>query len=406
MSSKNVQSFLRRKYKLTNRIKNVKKLSKNNKSSKIKGPWTLEEDLLLKEWVETNGPRNWKECAEKIPGRNHSQCRQHWNIKLRPDLKIGNWTSEELFLITVFYKKFNGSWSKMIPIFKSRTENSIKNIFFSQAKIIVSKLLKDNDNDNNKKRLDLSTLLEYYDNIYDETKNIFLKDNPMSENELEEYIKKIEIMLENRPSKQTYIDLEILKKKNVIDFLTPNDDNKNGGIRSGEFQNYEEKLIFNEEKQYESNKNFEDYKENNNLNNIFNNQNSEINQIINDQNDMINIIVNNVNNNNYNNICKIISSFNYIIKLYIYVYILKKLMSDIKTNIYYIYIIKKILSDIDKNHNFSLNNNNQNNNNIENNNFNNIPINEGNIYKSLSEKQVDLSECLRSMLLKILDNIL
>ena len=201
MSTKNVQSFLRKKYKLTNRINNAKKLSKNNKSSKIKGPWTLEEDLLLKEWVETNGPRNWKECAEKIPGRNHSQCRQHWNIKLRPDLKIGNWTSEELFLITVFYKKFNGSWSKMIPIFKSRTENSIKNIFFSQAKIIVSKLLKDNDNDNNKKRLDLSTLLEYYDNIYDETKNIFLKDNPMSENELEEYIKKIEIMLENRPSK-------------------------------------------------------------------------------------------------------------------------------------------------------------------------------------------------------------
>ena len=65
----------------------------------------------------------------------------HWNSRLKPNLFVGNWTSEEIFLIMVFYIKFNGSWKKMIPIFKSRTENSIKNIFYSQIRTI-SKLQK------------------------------------------------------------------------------------------------------------------------------------------------------------------------------------------------------------------------------------------------------------------------
>ena len=161
MESKKEKTFLGKKHSLRTPVK-------NNNSSKIKGPWTLYEDLLLKEWVETNGPKDWKSCAENIPGRNQIQCRQHWNNKLRPNLKIGNWTSEELFLITVFYKKFKGSWSKMIPIFKSRTENSIKNIFYSQAKVIVSKLKNSKKNKESiKKILDLSTLLEYYYIIYD-----------------------------------------------------------------------------------------------------------------------------------------------------------------------------------------------------------------------------------------------
>ena len=227
MESKSQKSFLGKKYRLLNKIKNSKELSKLNnssKTSKIRGPWTLYEDLLLKEWVETYGPKDWKSCAENIPGRNQNQCRHHWNNKLRPNLKIGNWTSEELFLITIFYKKFNCSWTKMIPIFKSRTENSIKNIFDSQAKVIVSKLIKENEN---KKILDIS---EYYDIIYDETKKNFLKDNPMNETELEEYIKNIEIMLENKPDEQEFIDLEILRKKNKIDILRSNDDESNNRL--------------------------------------------------------------------------------------------------------------------------------------------------------------------------------
>ena len=164
MKSKNEKSFLGKKHAIRVKFEKLNNLSKIKKLKSIKGPWTYHEDLLLKKWVEINGPKNWRLCAKNIPGRNQSQCRQHWNNKLKPNLLIGNWSSEEIFLILVFYKKFNGSWKKIIPIFKSRTENSIKNIFFSQTRAIVSKII--NENDNNKNViLDLPTLLKYYDII-------------------------------------------------------------------------------------------------------------------------------------------------------------------------------------------------------------------------------------------------
>jgi hypothetical protein len=34
-----------------------------------KGPWTKEEDELLKNLVEEQGARNWSAIAEKLPGR-------------------------------------------------------------------------------------------------------------------------------------------------------------------------------------------------------------------------------------------------------------------------------------------------------------------------------------------------
>ena len=207
MKLKNKKTFLQQK---RLKIKNFKNILSHKSEIKKKGPWSSEEDLILKKWVEEKGPKNWKQCSKAIPGRNQSQCRQHWNIKLKPNLKVGNWSSEEIFLIIVFYKKLNGSWTKMIPIFKSRTENSIKNIFFSQTRKIVSKI--NNEAKKTEKAFDLNSILKFYHEIYEEVKKKFLKDNPMSEKELEEYITNIELMLINKSKKEKFIDIENLKK--------------------------------------------------------------------------------------------------------------------------------------------------------------------------------------------------
>ena len=58
---------------------------------------------------------------------------------LNPELVKGEWTSEEDFLIMYFYEQCNGSWKKIIPLFNGRTENSIKNRFFSQLRKIATK---------------------------------------------------------------------------------------------------------------------------------------------------------------------------------------------------------------------------------------------------------------------------
>ena len=137
MSSKIKQKiFLQKKRTLSIHSKN---LTKNEEPELKKGPWSEQEDQLLIKWVKMNGPCNWTKCSDFIKGRSGKQCREHWNNSLDPQLTKGQWTAEEDLLIMVFYKKYGGSWKRIIPIFEKRTENSIKNRFFSQLRKIASK---------------------------------------------------------------------------------------------------------------------------------------------------------------------------------------------------------------------------------------------------------------------------
>ena len=155
----------------------------------IKGPWTPKEDALLIEWVNKNGPMKWTKCSEVIKGRTGKQCREHWNNCLNPNLKKGYWTDEEDYLILVFYQKYDGSWKKIIPIFKGRTENAIKNRFYSQLRKIAGEKLKKNEK-NFQYRIKLDTLKKFLPLAIEESKNIFLKRNNMSNVELEKLIYK------------------------------------------------------------------------------------------------------------------------------------------------------------------------------------------------------------------------
>ena len=103
-------------------------------TKKIKvGSWDEEEDKILLNWVKENGPVHWGKCAKLIKQRTGQQCMEHWKNNLNPELKKGQWTSEEVLLILKLYKKF-GSWKKIICVFPGRNQNSIKNIFYIQLR--------------------------------------------------------------------------------------------------------------------------------------------------------------------------------------------------------------------------------------------------------------------------------
>ena len=362
------KSFIGKKHLIKIITKSPKNKSIKNPTP-IKGPWTFQEDLLLKQWVEKHGPKSWRLCANNIPGRNRSQCRQHWYNKLKPNLIVGNWSSEEIFLIIVFYKKFKGSWKKMIPLFKTRTENSIKNIFFSQTRSIVSKIINEKIS-LDKKRYDLPTILKYYDIIYDETKKKFLEDNPMSEDELEKYLKNIE---------------KKIKKKSKYINENKNEENKREEIK--EFKNLE-KIEKEPKIENEIKVKIEKNRDNDNID-ISNINNINIQQYLNN-----NININN-NNNIYNDIKDIPNDFNSIYNYYSNNII--RLLLNLNNFIYYniiIYIlITNLKSNINNNNNINsscLFNNNQINNINDNNIINLTPVNENNLYNSLSKNQVDL----------------
>nr|URY18834.1 MYB protein [Zanthoxylum bungeanum] len=93
-----------------------------------RGPWTNEEDTLLTDYIHRHGEGHWNMVA-KCAGlkRNGKSCRLRWLNYLKPDIKRGNLTPEEQFLILELHSKWGNRWSKIAQCLPGRTDNEIKN---------------------------------------------------------------------------------------------------------------------------------------------------------------------------------------------------------------------------------------------------------------------------------------
>ena len=111
---------------------------KNSARSAKKGNWTEEEDRILMDWIKSHGAVKWTECSKNIKGRCGKQCRERWVNILNPGVKKGNWTDQEQTLIFDNLKKYFTSWSLMAKELEGRTENSIKNYFYSSIRRLKS----------------------------------------------------------------------------------------------------------------------------------------------------------------------------------------------------------------------------------------------------------------------------
>lgn len=56
-------------------------------ASRVRGPWSPEEDAILSELVSKFGARNWSLIARGIPGRSGKSCRLRWCNQLDPCVK-------------------------------------------------------------------------------------------------------------------------------------------------------------------------------------------------------------------------------------------------------------------------------------------------------------------------------
>ena len=188
------------------------------------GPWDQQEDIKLKQWVKENGPYNWTKCAEFMENRTAKQCREHWKNTIDEKLIKGQWTAEEDLLIMKFYKKYE-SWRKMIPIFENRTENSIKNRFFSQLRKIVVKKRKPSGRKEYGTKYGLETLKNFLEEgIKQAEKKYYEENKDITKTDFENYMNQIENSIKNRKKGQKFINLKSLKRKNSI-FKYKNKDN-------------------------------------------------------------------------------------------------------------------------------------------------------------------------------------
>ncbi|OMJ95312.1 hypothetical protein SteCoe_1371 [Stentor coeruleus] len=97
--------------------------------------WTKQEDDVLKKIVQKLGSKKWKASSQAFNStlnlaRTSKQCRDRWSNYLK-GCKTSSFTDNEVTTMVKYYDIYGTKWAKISRHLKGRTENQVKNFFYS-----------------------------------------------------------------------------------------------------------------------------------------------------------------------------------------------------------------------------------------------------------------------------------
>lgn len=145
---------------------------------KRRAPWNKKEDEAIIELVNKYGTTNWTIIANemaliyKSKQRNGKQCRERWHNHLDPIVNKDNWTEEEENILFNKHLEYGNKWSDISKFLPGRTDNSIKNHFYSKLRKFIRKILKQINKENLLKNNGIDFYKYNSDKVYKLLKNI------------------------------------------------------------------------------------------------------------------------------------------------------------------------------------------------------------------------------------------
>lgn len=127
-------------------LEKSKQQLKHLKAEQKRKPWNSLEDEAIRSLVSVNGTQHWASIAKlletkfNIKGRSGKQCRERWHNHLNPTVKKDSWELQEEIMLFQTHLDLGNKWAEIASFLPGRTDNSIKNHFYSTLKKQYRKL--------------------------------------------------------------------------------------------------------------------------------------------------------------------------------------------------------------------------------------------------------------------------